>query len=425
MTRKTSMRNMRNILKKAVATVVLAAMTVIFTGPVFAHGERAQQANLRIRSMNWYDMEFSTTELAVNEILVLKGKMQASGFWPEHIPGVDGNVYLNIGSAGPTFVRLSSKINGQSVIQSTSLEYGETYDFEVVLKARRPGRYHLHPLLNVEDTGALVGPGRWIVITGDQADFTNTAETMFGNVIDMENFWLTEIFTWHAIWLAIGLAWFLYWVRPTNRPVLLMRYRMVKAKLDADEDPDDLIPFRENIVGAVVLVLTLILVGAGFFWADQKFPVTTPLRSATVKVFPTDLGIQNVEAEVVDATYRIPGRSFRMKVKVTNNGDSPVQMGEFLIANIRFINPDVMDIQPIDSHDLVAPNGLRVPDGVVQPGETRDITVYAEDAMWETWRLTTLINDPDSLIVGMAFFFAEDGERSVIEIGGPMLPVFE
>ncbi|MFP6682760.1 MAG: methane monooxygenase/ammonia monooxygenase subunit B, partial [Gammaproteobacteria bacterium] len=91
---------------------------------------------------------------------------------------------------------------------------------------------------------------------------------------------------------------------------------------------------------------------------------------------------------------------------------------------LRFINPSVLTLKPRDSHDLVAPNGLRVEGGEIPAGETKTVNVFAEDALWETQRLTQMINDPDSIIAGLLFFHGDDGGREVVEIGGSMLPVF-
>ena len=140
---------------------------------------------------------------------------------------------------------------------------------------------------------------------------------------------------------------------------------------------------------------------------------------------PLPLPEPKLSVEYENASYRIPGRSFQTEMKVTNNGKSPVRLGEFLTANLRFINPDVRKVVPLDSHDLVASNGLRVEGGPIPPGQARTIKMFAEDALWETYRLTTMINDPDSIVAGLLFFYDDKGGREIVEVGGPLLPVFE
>ena len=114
-----------------------------------------------------------------------------------------------------------------------------------------------------------------------------------------------------------------------------------------------------------------------------------------------------------------------MSLTVENNSNTAIRVSEFSTANLRFINPEVRELSPADSHDLVAPNGLRVEGGLIGAGETSQVSVFAEDALWETQRLTQMINDPDSIIAGLLFFEGDDGSREVVEVGGSMLPIFQ
>ena len=96
-----------------------------------------------------------------------------------------------------------------------------------------------------------------------------------------------------------------------------------------------------------------------------------------------------------------------------------------MTANIRFINPAVRTVTPLDEHDLIASAGLRVVNDGIAPGETKSVEVFAEDAFWETQRLTHMIHDPDSVIAGLLFFYGDDGTREIAEVAGSLIPVFE
>ncbi len=397
-------------------------LLLIFPLLAVAHGERAQQANTRMRTINWYDVEFSPRAVQIGEEVRISGHFRTSAFWPPQIPSVEGQVFLNAGTAGPNFIRVSSTIDGVSMVQSTALELGRDYAFEMVLKARRPGRIHVHPVLSVKDAGGMVGPGRWIEVTGDPANFENEVTTMFGRAVDLETFNLGTIAAWHIIWFVIGGAWLAYWLR--QRPLFIPRLRQVEAAEADSGDGDAVISGQDRRVAVAFLIGTLIVVAVGFQWAERMYPVTTPLRTARVTVPAKAAAEPLIEVQLQSARYRIPGRSFEMDLEVTNRTPKPLRLTEFSTANIRFINDRALTVQPEDSHDLVAPYGLRVDSDVLQPGETRRMQVYAEDALWETQRLVHMINDPDSIIAGLLFFDAEDGAREIVEIGGPMLPVF-
>ena len=74
---------------------------------------------------------------------------------------------------------------------------------------------------------------------------------------------------------------------------------------------------------------------------------------------------------------------------------------------------------------MVAFDGLTVTgDSVIPPGASRPVKMVASDALWEQYRMTGLINDPDSRFAGLLFYFDEDGKRYYQEIGGPILPTF-
>ena len=405
-----------------VKTIGACLLFVLFSGTVLAHGERAQQANLRMRTVNWYDIEMSQSKLDVGAELIIRGRLRPSKFWPEHIPSVDGRVFLNLGASGPNFIRETSHIDGVSMVQSTSLQLGRDYAFEIKLKARRPGRFHVHPILSVEGAGTMVGPGRWIEVGGSAADFVNEVETMFGRTVDLETFNLNVIYTWHALWFVIGGTWIFYWIR--KRPLLIARMRAIEQAEAQGGDANDILSVRDRQVAIGFVIVTFVLIAVGYQWAESRHPVTTPLRTAKINVPKKDEPASDISVTLNEARYRIPGRSFQMSLTVENNGDSALNVGEFSTANLRFINPSVLTLKPMDSHDLVAPNGLRVSGGEIPAGETKTVNVFAEDALWETQRLTQMINDPDSIIAGLLFFHGDDGGREVVEIGGSMLPVF-
>ena len=389
----------------------------------YAHGERAQQANTRMRTINWYDIDVSPTAVSVGEIVTVKGRFRPSKRWPKQIPSLDGKVFLNVGTAGPNFIRLDSNIDGISAIQSTTLELGKDYSFEIVLKARRPGRFHVHPILNVLDAGGMVGPGRWVEINGSQADFENKVETMFGREVDLETYGLANVLVWHAIWFFIGGAWLFYWIR--KRPLLVSRFRAVEEVNKRDGDPDELISRRDIVAATIFLTVTLSVIVIGFAVGERDAPITIPLRTAETEM-PEDkpFPASNVHVQIQEASYRIPGRSFKMQLSVENSGNTPLEVSEFLTANVRFINSAIKTVKPLDEHDLVSSDGLRVEGGAVNPGETKILQVYAEDALWETQRLTRMINDPDSVIAGLLFFRGQDGTREIVEVAGSLIPIF-
>lgn len=395
--------------------LVLAGLA---TQPARAHGERAQMPQLRMSTVHWFDVEISTDALNVNDTLTVRGRFMPSKYWPEHVKSIEDTAFLNIGVPGPAFVRLDSRVNGVPMIRSTSFERGKLYDFEITLKARKPGRYHIHPVINVKDTGPIIGPGMWLDVAEGAQPFANTATTLLGQQVDLERYGFSHAAAWSALWFAIGLAWFVYWL--LKCPIIIPRFKRVN---ELGVDADRMITLADRRTGLVFLVLALSVIVGGYQYANARWPITTPLQTGKVKV-PAVEPESPVSVTMGEARYRIPGRSFRVELTVTNRGDSPVTVGEFAAGNLRFINSQVLKVTPKDADDLVASDALRVEGGPVQPGETRTIVVYADDALWETQRMTTMIKSPDAVIAALLFFFDEAGHRYPVEVGGPMIPVF-
>ena len=170
-----------------------------------AHGEKALEPFIRMRTIQWYDVQWSREKLNVNDELVITGKFHVAEDWPRGVPKPDAT-YLNVSSPGPVFIRTERYLNGQSSVSSAALKLGGDYDFKIVLKARLPGRYHLHPFFNLHDAGAVMGPGHWFEVAGDPAAFTNQVKTLNGDMIDMESYGLANGVAWHAFWIALGSA---------------------------------------------------------------------------------------------------------------------------------------------------------------------------------------------------------------------------
>jgi methane/ammonia monooxygenase subunit B len=405
------------------ATRWLAALLLLceFAPLAFAHGERNQEPFLRMRTAHFYDMQWSTTKLAVNDTIVVTGKFRLSNDWPGNLPPPEV-AFLGNGTPGPVLTRIESYINGQAAIQSTKLVVDRDYDFKTVMKARIPGKHHVHPMINVSGAGPLLGPGNFIEITGNKADFKLPLTTIDGTQIDnLETWGVANVVGWHLLWAALGVFWLLWWLR---RPMLMPRL----AAVDAGHD-DLLVTPTDKKVAAGLLIVTLLIVVIGFNWASAKYPRTVPLQGGQAKIDPLPLMEAKMEVRVERATYDVPGRSMKLRLKVHNTGTKPVQLGEFTTAALRFVNRSVpaamAGISANYPLDLVPKSGLVLPDNApIAPGETRVIEVHATDVAWERERLTNLINDPDNRMGGLLFFFDPDGKRTIANISGPIVPVF-
>jgi methane/ammonia monooxygenase subunit B len=400
-----------------VGLLAAVAATSFYAPSASAHGEKSQAAFMRMRTIHWYDLKWSKEKVNVNEDVEISGKFHVFAGWPETVDAPDHS-FLNIGIPGPVFIRKASYIGGQLVPRSVYLEIGQTYDFKVVLRARRPGDWHVHTMMNVKGGGPIIGPGKWITIEGSMSEFKNQLTTLTGQTIDLETYNLENTYFWHALWYAIGLAWMVYWVR---RPVFLPRFLLVNAGR-----ADELVSNTDKKIGMAFAAGTVLIVIFAMTAANDKYPITIPLQAGTMRgIKPAEAVKSTVAVRVEDATYRVPGRAMRMKLTMTNNGSSAVRLGEFYTASVRFLDSAVHRDTSGYPEDLLAEDGLTVSDNSpLAPGETRTVEVQASDAAWEVYRLADIIYDPDSRFAGILFFWDAAGNRTQSTIDAPLIPSF-
>jgi methane/ammonia monooxygenase subunit B len=411
------------ILKDKVAKLSFVALLLTMTAAMFytptasAHGEKSQAAFMRMRTIHWFDLNWSKEEVAVNDTMTISGKFFVFTGWPETVDKPEIS-FLNIGIPGPVFIRAGSWIGGQLVPRSVSLELGETYDFKVLLKARRPGDWHVHTMLNVKGGGPIIGPGKWVTITGSMSDFTNPITTLTGETIDLETYNLSNTYFWHGLWYAIGLLWLAYWAR---KPMFVPRSIAVEAG-----KADTLISGTDKKVALGFGVGVIAIVAMSMASTNDKFPITTPLQAGLLRgIKSIEMPVTTVKVKIEDATYRVPGRAMQMTMTITNNGDSPIRLGEFNTAGVRFLDADVAVDETGYPDDLLAEEGLTVSDNSpLAPGQSKTVQVTASDAAWEVYRLADLIYDPDSRFAGLLFFYDAAGNRQMITIDAPLIPSF-
>lgn len=412
--------------KSRVNSVLLAIGLMLLCGDVVAHGERAQLASMRMRTVHWFDTQVTPLNVKVGDVVTVTGKFVTSEWWPKHMPSIAETVYLNIGVPGPTFLRLHSEVNGVPMMRSTAFPLGKVYEYKTVLRARVAGRYHVHPLLNVKDAGSLVAKGAWLEVQDNDTGeaFVNEITTLPGETINLETYGLGGVggvYFWHLIWIAMGVGYLVYWLA-TKKGIFIPRFIRIR-EMGADR-ANELMTKGDFVASSVFFTLTLALILGGYLWAEYKNPITIPLQTGMVNVPLVDLPKGDLAVEVDHASYELAGRSLTMRTKMTNNGLSPIRIAEFLTANIRFMNGDVSEGEIYEGEEMISRDGLTVSVGTILPGQSVQVELVASDALWEKYRMTGLIHDPDSRFAGLLFYYDESGNRYFQEVGGAVLPTF-
>ena len=110
----------------------------VIASSAHAHGERALELFVRMRTVQWYDIAWTKSDIKVNDEIVMSGKFHVSEDWPASLPKPD-SVYLNVASPSPVLVRKEVILNGVSIVNAVALETGGDYEFLVTLRGRVPG----------------------------------------------------------------------------------------------------------------------------------------------------------------------------------------------------------------------------------------------------------------------------------------------
>jgi len=115
-----------------------------------------------------------------------------------------------------------------------------------------------------------------------------------------------------------------------------------------------------------------------------------------------------------------------VSLKIKNGSDKPIQIGEFATGGVRFLNQAVSVPDQNNAESVIAKEGLILDNPApIQPGEQRTVLMTASDALWESEKLDGLINDADSRIGGLIFFFDSEGERTISSITSAVIPKFD
>jgi methane/ammonia monooxygenase subunit B len=401
------------------ALITLTVLSGLPLSSAQAHGEKALEPFIRMRTIQWYDVQWSTQKFNVNEEVSVSGKFHVAEDWPISVPKPEAS-FLNISTPGPVVIRTERYLNGKPLTNSVALQPGGDYDFKVVMKGRLPGRYHIHPFFNLKDAGQVMGPGVWLEIGGNPSDFSNTIKTINGKMIDMESFGFANGVFWHLFWGALAAAWLLWWVR---RPLFISRYRMLDAGLE-----HELITPQDKLIAKVVLVSVPVLVLVLNSVTASRYPDVIPLQAGLDQILPLPAQVNagTVNVDTLKAEYNIAQRAMVLQVKVDNRSQGAVRIGEFASSNVHFLNAEVANSGYNPGKDDVSNNGLSLDNASpIEPGEQRTVTIEVRDAAWESEKLDGLIRDADSRLGGLLFLYDDMlGKRYISSISAAVIPKF-
>ena len=410
-----SLRSTRTSHRWGPVLAVVGILLLIAPPPAAsAHGEQGQQAFERTSTVLFYDVNFSTTNLNIGDELTITGTLRVMNAWPDHTIDPPDLGFLTVNQPGPVFYIEDRELGGMFVPQSVKLTKGGVYPFRLVMKARVPGTWHIHPAMAVKGTGTLMGPGQYVTIN-DVGVFTEPQQLANGTTVDLVNYGLPRVATWQIIGFLFGAAYAVYWLRRS----LLQRAVVVNAGGAAG-----MVTKSERRVSIAFGIGALLLGLGGFIYATVSDGPHVPLqvaRLAPVPEAPSPLSSQ-VQTKVESAVFNANAGTLAMTVQVTNASDSPVYFDHLQFADLELANKE-------GAPPGVPANTLATvtPAGPIQAGETRQMTITVDAGELKAQNLLPL-NDAQVRITGLMFFKDASGAKTsseINELSSGILPKFD
>lgn len=432
-------------MKKRIAAVLILgiASTLVFTAsPASAHGEKSQEAFLRMRTIGWTDISFSggrlengETYVKQGEFITLKGVAKLMDTWPDTLAAGQPEIgYINIATQGPAIMMTERTVNGVSTPGRIEVERGNFYSFEMKLMGRRPGRWHVHPLYAVKGAGSVLGPGQWVNVERASGGFESPVTLYNGKTINMENYALTEVWVFQVLGFILGLIWILYWTagkrNPDGSPKSWMGGKRtvtnpavtLSIPLNDDGVAVGLNSKRDHRACNMMLVGTSIFLLVGWIYQASAYPVKIPQQ--VVQFAPPETALDSAPAlakvDPLLADYEPDSRALTMELNVTNISDSPITLAEYTTSTLTFIPSGGTATVPQGYQQTMQVS----PSGAIQPGQTQKLTFKIDgNSLVEEHLVPT--SESQLTMAGLVVFKDATGKESSNEIEEPLRPRFK
>jgi methane/ammonia monooxygenase subunit B len=408
---------MRRQYRRLLGAVLLAGLLVVSMTPAaHAHGEKSQEAFLRMRTIGWVDVKFSQDRVRQGETFTISGTAKILDTWPTNLSkGAPNTGFLGVIAPGPVVLVKERTINGVSAPHRIDIRKGAIYEFSMTVAGRRVGRWHVHPSFSVKGSGTLLGPGMWINVEKNPDGFANPVTLENGKTVNLENYQLPFTWIWLAITFLIGVAWMIYWTVPKRTVTNLAVTSQIPLNTDGMEY--GLITKKDHRNMNWFAIGTALLLVVGWIYQANQFPTKMPQQ--VVQFAPPEPAIASApvfaKASGATATYDKASQTLTMTVNVENTGQKAIELKEFTTTSLRFVPsaPAATDIPMTVT-----------PGTTIEPGANTQLTLALKTPAWEDEHLLP-IGESQLVVTGILVFDDEDATRNLTEVQANLRPRFE
>jgi methane/ammonia monooxygenase subunit B len=407
--------------RRYVLAALLAVLLLVTLAPAAqAHGEAAQEAFLRMRTVGWVNVRFSDDTVMQGETFTITGVAKIMESWPTNLAKGNPNTgYLGLIAPGPVVMLKERTMNGVSVPSRIDIKKGDIFEFSMTVAGRRVGRWHVHPGFSVKGAGTLLGPGMWINVQENPDGFKNEVQLVEagggpGETINLENYQLPYVWIWLLLTFVIGFAWMWYWTVPKRTVTNLAVTSQIPLNTDGGEY--GLITKRDHRNVNIFLLVTILLLVVGWIYQANAFPTKIPQQiiqfAPPQSALAENAGI--AQTRNATATFDPDTDTVSLSVDVTNTGTTPLTLTNFHSSTL--------------GHSVGATPGPGIiavtPQAEVAPGATTKLTLTTREPAWRTEHLLP-VGESQLLITGILVFRTGDGNTALSEVEAILQPRFE
>ncbi len=388
-----------------------------YTTRAFAHGEAADEPFLKDLTVAFYDVHVTPTAVKVGEPVTITGNVKILETWPYTLDPPQ-TAYITPVVPGPCFALIERVVNGESTPGSIFVDKGGIYHFKMVMTARNPGHWHVHPGIAIQGTGTLLGPGEWVTVGPSGQPFKLDVTLLDGKTVDLEHFGGSFVWWWSFAGFIIGVIWMLYWTVPKRTVTRLA----VTLQLPVNDDAPDvgLITPRDHMWMDLLAGVTVLMLIVGWVYMAVKYPVRLPQQ--TVRFAPDEISPGNglISVHPKGSTFDEKTDTLLINFTVKNNSASPVTLKQYIMAMTTFVDGNKDDMAAAGPSEYVGQLTV-APDGPIEPGDSRDLTLKMSNEVFLQERLIPL-HDPQQLIAGLLRFQDAEGKQDLVTLKSVLVP---
>ncbi len=379
------------------ALAAAAVLTVVSAPAASAHGEKSQEGFLRMRTVGWTDVSFSSDRVQQGQTVTVTGNVKILDAWPSSLAkGLPTTCFLGMISPVPTIVLRERTINGVSMPTRIDCAKGRSYRFSMTFAGRRVGRWHVHPAFAVKGAGTLIGPGAWITVDQNPAGFTNTA--------------------------TVGMVWMLYWTVPKRTIPHLAVTSQIPLNTDGAEY--GLITKKDHRISTYIMLATVVLLAVGWVYQVVKFPVKIPQQ--IIQFAPPNLPqpapFVTIQEGTSKAIYDANAKTVILRVAASNTGKEPAQLTQFAVADLTWFNQAVASARPTGPQAVDTTFPMAVQSDTVAPGGRQELTITMPSDVWIKQQKLLPIGESQLTVTGVLRFQTPTGHRTDVEVDEPLTP---